>query len=139
MKINIKKTRTDAIIPTRADSGAAGYDLYSLSAAAIPPHCTVRFDTGIAMEIPEGYAGFIKDRSGMGIKGFDKHGGVIDSSYRGEIGVCLCNTTIEMKYISVGDRIAQICFQKVEDVEFEEVEELNNTTRGVGAFGSTGK
>jgi dUTP pyrophosphatase len=138
MKIKIKKTRNDAIIPTRPDNGSAGYDLYSLSSSAIIPHSTIRFNIGLAFEIPQGYAGIIYDRSSMGSHGYNKHGGLIDSSYRGTVEVCLCNTTDETKYINVGDRIAQITFQKVENVDFEEVEELSDSERAEKGFGASG-
>lgn len=139
MIVKIKRLHQEAKVPTKPDKGSGAYDLYSLSAIAVPPHCTVKINTGIALEIPEGYAGIIYDRSGMGRQGYNRHGGFIDSSYRGELGVLLCNTTDNMKYISIHDRIAQIAFQQVEEVEFEAVEELCTTERGEKAWGASGK
>ena len=95
--------------------------------------------TGIAMAIPKGYAGLIWDRSSMGVKGIHRHAGVIDSGYRGEVKVCLHNTTNESYDIELGDRVAQILIQKIPLFRIQEVEELDSTKRGSGGFGSTGK
>lgn len=138
MKIKIKKLRDGAVIPTQGHNTDAGYDLYSLKSLAIPPHCVVRIETGIAVDIPPGYAGFIHDRSSMGIKGYHRHAGVVDCGYHGDVSVCLCNTSDEIKYITAGDRIAQLVIQKVEQIEFEEVTEFTETERGIGGWGSTG-
>lgn len=138
ISIKYKKTRKDAIVPTQAKIGDAGYDLYSLESIAIPAHCVIKIDTGLAFEIPEGYVGLIWDRSGMGSKGYKIHGGVVDSSYRGTIGVLVSNTSNDIKYIHYADRIAQILFQKIEQVEFLESENLSETTRSIEGFGSTG-
>lgn len=138
MKIKIQKKRPDAIIPTKPDSGSGAYDLYCLQGVAIPPHTVVQIPIGIAFEIPQGYGGIIYDRSGMGRKGYNRHGGFIDASYRGEVSVLINNTTTDIRYIQTGDRVAQIAFQKVEEVEFEEVDELSETERGEKGFNSSG-
>ena len=114
----------------------------SYSIITIPPHTAVRINTGVAMEIPEGYFGAVYARSGISTK----HGlrpaycvGVIDADYRGDIIVVLRNDTEIPQYIKDGDRIAQIIFQKFEDVTFSEVENLSDTNRGDGGYGSTGR
>ena len=108
----------------------------------ILPSETAFIGTGLSMEIPEGYVGLIYARSGMackrGLAPANKVG-VIDSDYRGEIMVALYNQSNETKVITSGDRIAQIIIQPVTQFEFNEVDELSDTTRGEGGFGSTGK
>ncbi|MGI6607559.1 MAG: dUTP diphosphatase [Erysipelotrichaceae bacterium] len=142
MKINIKKIHKDAIIPTKGSNYAAGYDLYAINDEVIYPHNTTKISTGLKIEIPEGYFGGIFARSGLA----DKKGlrpancvGVIDSDYRGEIIVLLHNDTQIYQMVSKGDRIAQLIIMPYLSVDFEEVEELNETERGDGGFGSTGK
>ena len=136
MKINIKKLDADAVLPTRGSSQAAGYDLYAKSSedTVIPPHKTVMVGTGLAMEIPEGYFGAIFARSGLASKQ-----GVVDSDYRGEFMIALHNDTDEERVIAGKERIAQMVVMPYLSVEFEEVEELNETERGEGGFGSTGR
>ena len=135
MKINIKKLDADAVLPTRGSSQAAGYDLYAKSSedTVIPPHKTVMVGTGLAMEIPEGYFGAIFARSGLASKQGLRPAncvGVVDSDYRGEFMIALHNDK---------ERIAQMVVMPYLSVEFEEVEELNETERGEGGFGSTGR
>lgn len=137
--MKIKKTRDDAIVPTKPDLGSGAWDLYALNDGVIMPQNTAYFDTGIAFEIPQGWCGVIYTRSGMGRKGFNRHGGFIDASFRGNLGVLLNNTTTEIKYITKGDRIAQIAFHPVLDEELELVDELSNTERGDKGWGASGK
>ncbi len=139
MKLRIKKLRVDAEIPKYHSKGAAAFDLHSAENYSLGPGETHIYKTGIAMEIPQGYAGFIWDRSGMGSKGIHRFAGVVDSDYRGEIGVVLFNSTNFEKEISKGDKIAQMVIQKHEQMEIQEVEELTPTERGEKGFGSTGK
>ena len=132
MKINIKKLDADAVLPTRGSSQAAGYDLYAKSSE----------DTGLAMEIPEGYFGAIFARSGLASKQGLRPAncvGVVDSDYRGEFMIALHNDTDEERVIAGKERIAQMVVMPYLSVEFEEVEELNETERGEGGFGSTGR
>ena len=142
--VRLKKLREDAIIPAYGTEFAAGADLYACmdKDITINPGCTELIHTGIALEIPTGLVGLIYARSGMACK----HGlapankvGVIDSDYRGEIMVALYNQSNETKVITSGDRVAQIIIQPVTQFEFNEVDELSDTTRGEGGFGSTGK
>jgi dUTP pyrophosphatase len=145
--INIKKTDENAKIPTYGSEFAAGADLYAVihneeNNVEILPGETAFVDTGIAMEIPEGYVGLIYARSGLackqGLAPANKVG-VIDSDYRGNIMVALYNQSNEVRTVSEGDRIAQIIIQPVEQFGFKVKENLSDTVRGNGGFGSSGK
>tara|TARA_A100001515_G_scaffold104649_1_gene85341 strand:+ start:105 stop:530 length:426 start_codon:yes stop_codon:yes gene_type:complete len=126
-------------VPTKGHMDDAGWDLYSFETVSIPAGATVLVSTGIAMAIPKGYVGLIWDRSSMGVKGIHRHAGVIDSGYRGEVKVCLHNTTKEPYHIEKGDRIAQMLIQEAPTFIQHVVHELDSTDRGDGGFGSTGK
>jgi dUTP pyrophosphatase len=138
----IKKLHPKAVIPTLGSAAAAGYDLYSVDAVCIEPGQTYLVHTGLAMEIPEGFWGGIYARSGLATKKGLRPAncvGVIDSDYRGEVMVALHNDSSNIQHIDAGDRIAQLIFHRcVYSDGFEEVEELSDTTRGEGGFGSTG-
>lgn len=142
-KINIKKLSSNAKIPSYATDCAAGCDLYSSSSEKISfnPGETKLIKTGIAMEIPLGYAGLIYARSGLatkrGLAPANKVG-VIDSDYRGEIMVALHNHTNEVKEIDPYERIAQLVITPYVKGLFNEVDDLNETKRGENGFGSTG-
>jgi|TARA_R110000824_G_C15184958_1_gene674155 dUTP pyrophosphatase len=137
--IPVKKLFDVAKIPTKANVSDAGYDLYSIEKVKIWAGETVLVSTGISMKIPEGYVGLIWDRSSMGVKGIHRHAGVIDSGYRGHIKVCLHNTTKDVYHVECGDRIAQIVIQQCPHFELCLVDSLDNTERGSGGFGSTGR
>lgn len=145
MKINIKRLRNDAILPTRGSAAAAGYDLYACldtTKITISPHSTQKIGTGIAVAIPDGYFGAIFARSGLAAKSGLRPAncvGVADSDYRGEYIVALHNDTDEPKTVENGERIAQLVIMPFLSAEFNEVEELDSTERGSGGFGSTGK
>lgn len=133
------KLDKNATTPTKANESDAGFDLYASHGAILDKHTHKLIKTGIAMEIPKGYVGLIWPRSGMAYKyGIDVFAGVIDSGYRGDIGVILYNSQHGKYLIESGDRIAQLVLQKVEDFELVEVSELNNTDRYKKGFGSTG-
>lgn len=145
--INIKKTDENAKIPTYGSVYAAGADLYAVihneeNKVEILPGETAFIDTGIVMEIPNGYVGLVYARSGLsckqGLAPANKVG-VIDSDYRGNIMVALYNQSNETRIVSEGDRIAQIIIQPVEQFGFKVTENLSNTVRGNGGFGSSGK
>lgn len=143
MNIKIKRLKNGAVIPTRGSEYAAGSDLYSAeNDLYIEDRQTVMIGTGIAMEIPEGYVGLVYARSGLackeGLAPANKVG-VIDSDYRGEIKVALYNQSGEKKLVKKGERIAQIVIAPFLTPEFTEVSELDETDRGEGGFGSTGK
>tara|TARA_B100000482_G_C12603935_1_gene296370 strand:+ start:632 stop:1051 length:420 start_codon:yes stop_codon:yes gene_type:complete len=127
----------NASIPERADAHAAGYDLFACEDVIIKPWSRVLINTGVRLEIPEGYYGRIASRSGLGVKGFDIGAGVIDSNYRGEIKVVFINSTYTEKQISVKDKVAQIIFEKYYEFSLEPVQELSKTERGELGFGST--
>ncbi|MBQ8807764.1 MAG: dUTP diphosphatase [Clostridia bacterium] len=142
--VKIKKLDEKAIIPTYGSEFAAGADLYACvgEAVTINPHETVLIHTGIAMEIPVGYAGLIYARSGIaskrGLAPANKVG-VVDSDYRGEIMVALHNHSENTQTIESGERIAQIVIAPYATAEFVLADELDDTQRGEGGFGSTGK
>lgn len=143
-KIRIKKLDERASVPTFGSKYSAGADLYALvdDSIVINPGDTKLIRTGLAMEIPEGYAGFIYARSGLaskkGLAPANKVG-VVDADYRGEVMVALHNHGVESQVIENGERIAQIVIAPFYKPEFEIVEELEDTDRGIGGFGSTGK
>lgn len=148
--LKIKKLNNDSKIPIKGSAGAAGYDLFAYSAEGykdneqwtVRPGEVVKVHTGIAAEIPDGCFVGIYARSGLGIK----HGivpsncvGVIDSDYRGEIIVALYNHSFNTFEFKKGDRIAQMILQEYKNADVCIVDELNETDRGAGGFGSTGK
>jgi dUTP pyrophosphatase len=129
-----------AKMPTRANENDAGFDLYSTVDTIIPNKERKTVNTGIALQMPEHLAGLIWPRSGLSVKsGIDVLAGVIDSGYRGEIMVCLYNTSSENVHIKCGDRIAQIIFQEVPRVSLLLSDSLGSSQRGSNGFGSTGK
>ena len=142
-KVNIKKLNPDACIPTYGTEFSAGADLYSgmSEAVTVMPGTTEFIKTGIAMEIPAGLVGLIYARSGMackkGLAPANKVG-VIDSDYRGELMVALHNHSQSPVTVEPGDRIAQLVLTPYITAEFVEAEELSDTVRGDGGFGSTG-
>lgn len=142
--MNIKRMDKRAILPTYGTKYSAGADLYALldEDLVIAPYETILVHTGICMEIPTGLVGLVFARSGLatkkGLAPANKVG-VIDSDYRGEIMVPLHNHTKEEKVIKHGERIAQIIFMPYIMEQFDEVDELSETVRGEGGFGSTGR
>lgn len=127
---------------TAPRDGDAGYDLYAVDEYVIKSGDRALIETGIHLEIPDGYVGFVKDRSSMAVKGLHTMGGVIDSSYRGEIKVVLRNTLPSPYTVERGQKIAQLvilpCFvQALEPVS--QLDDLTSTERGEGGFGSTGQ
>jgi dUTP pyrophosphatase len=140
MKINIQLLNNKAKIPHYAHIGDAGADLFASEDFLLPSHSAGAVPTGIAMEIPSEYVGYINPRSGMAIKGITVMNapGTIDSGYRGEIKVILVNHTDKDYQITAGDKIAQMVFHKFSTAFFEPVQELGDSSRGLGGFGSTG-
>ena len=143
-KINVKLLREGAHVPTYGSAEAAGADLYACLEAAvtIEPGCTVMIPTGFALEVPKGCAGLIYARSSMGVKRHMAPAnkvGVIDSDYRGEVMVALHNHGLLPQTVEPGERIAQLLITPVFTPGFCQVEELDDTLRGMGGFGSTGK
>ena len=142
--INVKKLDERAILPTYGSAYSAGADLYACldEAVTIPPGEAVLIHTGLAMEIPEGYAGLIYARSGLATKkglAPSNKVGVVDPDYRGEIMVSLFNHSKEERIVEHGERIAQLLVTPVLAPAFELCEDLTDTDRGTGGFGSTGR
>ena len=144
IQLRFQKLSADAILPTYATADAAGADLYALpgESVIIPVGQTRLIHTGIALEIPKGFGGFIYARSGLaskrGLAPANKVG-VIDADYRGEIMVALHNHSDKDEEIAGGERIAQIVFAPVARAIFTEAESLSDTERAEGGFGSTGR
>ena len=142
MRISIKRLDPDLPLPTYAHLGDAGLDLYAAGDAELAPGHRGLIPTGIAVAIPEGFAGFVQPRSGLALKrglSIVNTPGLIDSHYRGEIRVIAVNLDPDATLsIAKGEKIAQLVIQRVERVELVEVEELDATARGEGGFGSTG-
>ena len=142
--LKVKKIKQDATIPTKAHENDAGFDLYALNTQGdntdLPTPIRI-INTGIAMEIPEGYFGLIKPRSGLSAKeGIDVLAGVVDSGYRGEIKVVLQSSNARgIRVIARGEKIAQIIILPLPQVKLEIVEELEESERGEKGFGSSDK
>ena len=142
VRVPIKILSRDAQIPHMAYNGDAGVDLRSVERIVLKPQERAMVATGLAIALPEGYAGFILPRSGLAAK----HGvsivnapGLIDSNYRGELKVILLNTDTDNSFtIEIGDRIAQLIVMPVPTINFEQVEELTESQRGESGFGSSG-
>ncbi len=137
--LHIQKLDPAAKVPTRAYEHDAGLDLFALERHTLQPGEGRIFKTGIAIEINPGFVGLVWDRSSMGKKGIKTMGGVIDSGYRGEVGVILWNISKEPQEIMSGDKIAQLLIQPISTPQTKEVEILSSSERGVGGFGSSGK
>jgi dUTP pyrophosphatase len=139
VKAIFKKLTPDAIIPSYAHPGDAGLDIFSNEECVINPGERYLISTGWSLELSEGYVAFIKDKSGIAYKkGMIHMAGVIEYTYRGEYKVLLFNTSKEPYEIKKGEKIAQLVILPVATAEIEVAEELSETSRGAGGFGSTG-
>jgi deoxyuridine 5'-triphosphate nucleotidohydrolase len=137
--LQVKKLRPEAVLPTRGSEWSAGYDLSSAEAKTIAPGARAVVKTALSIACPAGTYGRIAPRSGLAVKkGIDVGAGVVDADYRGEVGVVLFNLGQEDFEIQPGDRIAQLVLEQILMVPVEEVDELDETVRGAGGFGSTG-
>lgn len=140
--MKIKLLSDKAKIPTKGSEYAAGWDLYAATSIIILPHDTAKISTDIALEIPNGYFGAIFARSGLATKQGLRPAnctGVIDADYRGPVVVALHNDSDEIRFISEGDRIAQLVFIPYSSWDWEVVNELSDTERNASGFGSTGQ
>ena len=135
----IKLLNADSKVPTKADPGAAGYDIYSTESVEISPSSRMLVSTGLSVSFKAGMYLRIAPRSGLSVRGIDVGAGVIDSSYRGEIKVLLINNSIDPIFLKKGDRIAQGIFEKYYDPEIHIVDILPSSERGSGGFGSSGQ
>ena len=140
--VRFKKLDLRACVPTYGSAAAAGADLYALDGVTVQPGETVLVHTGLALEIPEGYAGLIYARSGLatkrGLAPANKVG-VVDADYRGEIMVSLHNHSSVPQSVESGERVAQLVITPFLRVDFDETDDLSDTDRGAGGFGSTGR
>lgn len=140
--VSIKRLDTCVELPTYAYEGDAGLDLRASEDVVLAPHERKLVSTGLAIAIPEGYAGFVQPRSGLALRiglSMANTPGLIDSHYRGELKVIAINLDATKPIrIRRGDRIAQLVIQRVPVVQLIEVDELDSTDRGVGGFGSSG-
>lgn len=144
MHVKVKKLTETAKLPTRGSVFSAGFDLYADNNVdiTIHPHETRKIGTGLALEIPDGYYGAIFARSGLASKEGLRPAncvGICDSDYRGEYIVTIHNDSNEDRVIEPKERIAQLIIMQYPHITFEEVDELSDTSRGEGGFGSTGK
>jgi dUTP pyrophosphatase len=138
--IKVKLLRDTAVLPQKAHTGDLGYDLYASHAQRIFPGETALVKTGIAVQFPEGYGGFIKDRSSVATKkNLFTVSGVIDNGYIGEISIAIYNAGDVLQHIAVGDKLAQMVLIPTTNFEVVSVEEIYSADeRGEGGFGSTG-
>lgn len=140
--LRIKRLDKGLPLPSYAHPGDAGLDLYASEDAVLKPFERRLIGTGIIVEIPRGYAGFVQPKSGRAVReglSIVNTPGLIDSGYRGEVKVIAINLDPESELvIKRGEKIAQLVIQRVEEVQVEEVDEVTDTSRGAGGFGSTG-
>lgn len=142
ISVPLKRLDPTVELPSYAYEGDAGLDLRSAEDVSLKPFERRLISTGLAIAIPEGYAGFVQPRSGLALKqglSMANTPGLIDSHYRGELKICAINLDPKLSIeIKKGDRIAQLVIQRVPVVRLVEVEELDDTDRGAGGFGSSG-
>lgn len=140
MQIKFQKLFDDVTLPTYANPGDAGMDLRTREGKMLKAGERYCFPTGFAMAIPDGFVGLVWDRSGLALReGLTCLAGVVDSGYRGEVGVVVLNTSKNPISIEKGDRIAQMLIQEIKQAKIKEVKSLSVTKRGKGGFGASGK
>lgn len=139
MKIKIKKLKEGIKMPKYHHPGDVGMDLFALEDVLIPPGGHQSFFHGFALEFPIGFAAIIKDKSSLAMNGLHALGGVFDAGFRGEYNTRLVNLSDKPYHVEKGDKVSQLIIYPVEIVELEESEELSDSARGTGQFGSTGK
>ena len=138
MEILIKKNNEEATIPTQATEGDAGYDLYSLEEVTLAPMARAVVKTGISIAIPMGFYGRVAPRSGLAVKkGLDVLAGVVDAGYRGDVGVVLIILSSENITLEKQSKVAQLIFEKCHDVDWVETDDLSESERGDGGYGSS--
>jgi len=139
MKIKVKKLKDDAKLPTYAHPGDVGMDLYAMETVTIAPGEHYRFWHGFALEFEDGYAAIVKDKSSISKAGLHTMGGVFDAGYRGEYNTHLVNLSKESYTVEAGDKVSQLIIYPIAIAELEVSDTLNESARGEGGFGSTGK
>jgi len=138
MEILIKKTHPEATVPTQAAEGDAGYDLYSLEEVALAPLARAVVKTGVSLAIPVGFYGRVAPRSGLAVKkGLDVLAGVVDSGYRGDVGVVLINLSSEEIILEKKSKIAQLIIEQCHDADWIETDDLSASERGEDGYGSS--
>ncbi len=138
MRIKIKKLHPDAIIPKYSYKGDAGMDLHSTEDIFLRPNHRAVVKTGLSIELPKGYVALVWDKSGIAKEGITTLAGVGDSGYRGEYKIVMINLSSRDYFIKKGQKIAQLLIQPIITAKIKEVDELTQTERGEGGFGSTG-
>lgn len=138
-ELKVKKIRKNAKLPSYGHRGDAGLDLFAAVDVVMDTGQVLSIPTGIQVAIPEGHVGLIWDKSGVSLQGVHRLAGVIDSGYRGEVKVVLVNLSAQPFAVEKGMKIAQLLIQTIDTVKVIEVEDLGDTPRGEGGFGSTGK
>ncbi len=138
MKLEVKRIVPQAKLPSYGHPGDAGLDLFSAVNHTLVPGTVYAVPTGIKMAIPPGHVGLIWDKSGISLKSVHRLAGVVDAGYRGEVQVVMINLGTTPFKIKTGMKIAQILIQPVQSVEVVEADNLDDTSRGEGGFGSTG-
>ena len=139
MELKIRRIHPEAKLPSYGHKGDAGLDLFSCADYVLGAGEVKAIQTGIKVAIPRGYVGLIWDKSGISLKGVHKLAGVVDAGYRGEVQVVMINLGNAPYEIKKGMKIAQMLIQPINDVEVIEAEDLDDTLRGEGGFGSTGQ
>ncbi|AGO85408.1 Deoxyuridine 5'-triphosphate nucleotidohydrolase [Pandoravirus salinus] len=137
--LKCKRMHASAVLPSRGTPGAAGYDLWAVETTTVPARGRAQVQIRLAVAIPAGYYGRVAPRSSMARAGIDVGAGVIDADYRGEVGVMLFNHTDADHVVGGGTRIAQLLIEKIAQPEPAWVDSLDETERGAGGFGSTGR
>lgn len=141
-KLKVKKLRPEAVVPQYQTPDAAGLDLVGLNEVTIPPGYRGVIETGLAIELPRGWEAQVRPRSGLALKqGITvlNSPGTIDSDYRGEVKVIVINHGLGTVHLKAGERVAQLVVARAPQALVSEVQELSETNRGAGGFGSTGK
>ncbi len=138
MELKVKKIHPAAKLPVYGHPGDAGFDLFACVDLALGPGEVKAVPTGLKMAIPRGFVGLIWDKSGISLKGVHKLAGVVDAGYRGEVQVVMVNLGREAYAIKAGMKIAQMLIQPNHEVAVREADDLDDTSRGEGGFGSTG-
>lgn len=136
--MKVKKLHSDALLPRRAHPTDSGADLFALTRTVLPPRAVTNVHTGVAVELPEGTSGIIWGKSSVESKGVKAMAGLVDAPYRGELIVCMYNLNDTEFVFEKGQKVAQLVVLPTLYPDFEEAEELSDTARGAGGFGSTG-
>ncbi|AVK76433.1 Dutp pyrophosphatase [Pandoravirus kuranda] len=139
MVLKCKRLHADAVLPERATADSAGYDLHAVEATSVPAHGQITIPIGLAVAVPRGHYGRVAPRSSLAAKGIDVGAGVVDADYRGPVKVILFNHGPAPYDVIAGDSIAQLIIERIATPEARWADDLDETDRGNGGFGSTGR